>query len=73
MTLRTYPSDYAVSAYYNTLTRDVESLDTKAEAYINGAGQNVYQSFCYYAWQLIMAGHRRIGGSAACTSAKGFS
>lgn len=57
---KAYPSDYAVRAYYNS--KEIQdSLDVRAEAYINGVGKNVYKLFSFYAWELVMAGQKRVG------------
>ena len=58
---RMYPTDYCLNAYYNSHGDHKMTLDERAETYIMGIGENVYKSFCRYAWELIFAGHKKLG------------
>lgn len=60
---KTYPHDYALRAYQNATACFEQSLEYRANHYIK-THPNVWESFQRHAWELIMAGHSRIGAKA---------
>lgn len=58
-----HPHDNAVRAHANATyakPEDTEPLAVKAERYIN-ENRKVYQMFCHFTWEAVMAGKTRIG------------